>query len=74
MNTPETTEIIRSLGRIEGKIESLIAVQGDLKGEHKLLRKDLDAVNARLNRFSGALAVGSFSLVFLKDKILGLFA
>jgi hypothetical protein len=73
MNSPDTTEIIRSLGRIEGKIESLISTQVDLKGEHKTLRKDLDTLNAKVNRFSGALAVGSFVLVTFKDKIAGVF-
>ena len=72
--SPETSEIVRSLGRIEGKLDGILRSQIEMKTEATALRADLDKVKAKLHWYSGGLAALSFVLVFLKDKLQGVFA
>lgn len=74
MDAVDVAEIHRALGRIEGKQDSILNTQSELKAAHSTLRKDIDDVRSKLNWYSGALAVIGFAAVFLKDKIIGVFA
>jgi hypothetical protein len=74
MDAIDIAEIHRSLGRIEGKQDSILSAQSSLRTDHNNLKTEVDAVRSRLNFYAGGLAAFSFLGVFLKDKIIGVFA
>lgn len=73
MNTPETTEIVRSLGRIEGKLDGILRSQVELRADQISLRSEIDGVKAKLHWYSGGVAAFAVVLSVFKDKLAGVF-
>lgn len=66
-------EIIRTLGRVEGKLDLLIDNHDDLKEDHETTKASLASVQKKVNWYSGAIATVGLLGLFLKDRLKELF-
>lgn len=66
---PEHNELHSRLGRLEGKIDSVLDNQIDVKHRAEQLENRMSVVEAKVNRWGGALAVILAVYVFIGDRI-----
>jgi hypothetical protein len=71
--TDQMNEVHRTLGRIEGKQDQILAVQTTLSSKQDKQEKDIQGLRASQHRYAGGLGALFAVLVFAKDKISGIF-
>lgn len=64
----EETEVQRSLGRIEGKLDGVLQSQQRAHEEREVMRKDIDQLKKQDHRYAGAFGV-LFLLLTFKDTL-----
>lgn len=65
----EDTEIMRTLGRLEGKIDRLIDSHDLLRADHEITKASLASVKNRMHWYGGALATLGAGWAFLRSYI-----
>jgi hypothetical protein len=63
----------RSLGNIEGKLDTVIDNQTDFKRRHESLEGRVGQLENRVNRWGGAIGVLLGIYVFIGDRIRSIF-
>lgn len=66
---PEHNELHSRLGRLEGKIDSVLDNQLDVKRRAEQLETRMSVVEAKVNRWGGGIAVILGIYVFIGEKI-----
>jgi len=65
-------EVIRSLGRIEGKQDRFLENHDKLRLDHDKLASKVDAVENKLHWLAGVSAAVGASMFLFKDKLLSI--
>lgn len=71
-----SNEVLRAIGRIEGKMDQLVSnqlriedAQADMRADIKEQSRKVEAVRLRQNYHSGGIAAVGSLLILFKDKI-----
>lgn len=65
-------DLLRALGRIEGKQDQFLDNHSRLRGDHDKLSSKVDAVENKLHWLAGVTAAVGASAFLFKDKLLSL--